>query len=82
MRYYVYIIRCADDYIYVGLTRDIEKRLKQHRDGLCRNTKNRRPLNLVYNEIFLDKLEAARREREIKGWNRMKKELLIRNSLH
>jgi predicted GIY-YIG superfamily endonuclease len=41
----------------------------------------RRPVKLVYSKEFQSRIEAARREKEIKGWRREKKEQLI-NSLH
>ncbi|MCL5094318.1 MAG: GIY-YIG nuclease family protein [Patescibacteria group bacterium] len=81
MAYYVYLIKCSDNYLYTGLTWSIEKRLKEHKKGLSKITKNRRPVELVYQESFNSRIEAAKREKEIKGWSRKKKENLI-NSLH
>jgi len=78
MNYFVYIILCADDYLYVGITWNINKRLKEHSSGKVPNTKNRTPLRLVYREIFKTRKEAAKREKEIKGWRREKKEKLIK----
>jgi putative endonuclease len=44
-------------------------------------TKNKIPVQLVYSKQFDTRIEAAKREKEIKGWSRIKKENLI-NSLH
>ncbi len=81
MAYFVYIIKCADDYLYTGITCNLDKRFKEHTNGEVLFTKNRGPLKLVYNEQFNTRIEAAQREKEIKGWNRNKKEKLI-ESLH
>lgn len=80
--HYLYIIKCKDNYLYTGITWNILKRLHEHLTGKCRNTKNRLPIKLVYSEIFENQNLAAKREKEIKGWNRKKKENLINNSLH
>jgi len=81
MKYTVYIIRCGDGYLYTGLTSNLTKRLKQHKNGLSRLTKNRGDFTLVFRQSFNSILDAAKREKEIKGWKRDKKENLI-NSLH
>lgn len=52
---------------YVGITTDVEKRLKQHGSP-----------ELLYKEGPFEKHTAARRERQIKKWSRIKKETLIR----
>jgi putative endonuclease len=78
MSFFVYIIKCSDNYLYTGITCNIDKRLFEHRSGKALNTKNRLPLELAYKEEFFTRKEAAKREREIKGWRREKKEKLIR----
>ncbi|MFA7254073.1 MAG: GIY-YIG nuclease family protein [Patescibacteria group bacterium] len=76
--FHLYIIKCKDNYLYVGITDDIEKRISQHKDGFCRNTKNRGIIQLAYTESFKERSEAAKREKEIKGWRREKKEQLLK----
>ena len=70
--------------MYTGITWNLNKRIKEHNLGIgAIFTKNRGPIKLVYWEKFKTKKEAARREKEIKGWRREKKEKLIhKNSLH
>ena len=51
--------------LYTGMTTDLEHRMSQHK------------AILLYSETFEDKHSAAKREREIKGWNRAKKLELI-----
>jgi len=77
--FHVYILRCADDSLYVGHTDDIEKRLSEHELGIYDGyTKLRRPVHMVYSEEYPSRDEAFHRERQIKSWSRAKKEALIR----
>jgi putative endonuclease len=78
MNGYTYILKCADDSYYTGSTKDLVKRIQQHQNGEGANhTKNRLPVELVYLEIF-DRIDAAfYREKQIQGWSRKKKEVLI-----
>lgn len=79
MKYYVYILECADKSLYVGYTNDIEKRIKQHNESKngAHYTKIRRPVSLLYSETFNNLKDAMRRELEIKKWHREKKLDLI-----
>ncbi|OGD56719.1 hypothetical protein A2V71_04215 [Candidatus Berkelbacteria bacterium RBG_13_40_8] len=77
MKYFLYILQCYDNYLYTGITSNIKKRLEEHRQGLCPLTKNRGSIKLVYREEFNTRIEAAKREKEIKGWRRSKKLALI-----
>ncbi len=78
--YAVYILRCADGSLYVGLTGDLRNRLRQHAEGVFGGayTATRRPVSLVYDAHFSDVFEAISWERKIKRWTRAKKEALIR----
>ncbi|TGV00916.1 GIY-YIG nuclease family protein [Flavivirga rizhaonensis] len=77
--YYVYIIKCADDSYYTGITNNIEKRFKEHEYGYKRDsyTYKRRPLVLEFYQEFNDVLQAIYFEKKIKGWTRLKKQALI-----
>ena len=76
--YHVYILRCADESLYVGYSACVEVRVKAHNAGeAARFTRRRRPVKLVYREPHASRLEAIRRERQIKRWSRAKKEALI-----
>jgi len=76
--YFVYLLRCSDGSYYVGSTNDVEERVKRHNDGTASEwTKSRRPVALVYREEQDTLLFARRREEQIKGWSRRKKENLI-----
>lgn len=77
--YFVYILKCADNSLYVGSTNDLAKRLKEHNGSKCgaHYTKIRRPVVLEYSEIHCTLKEARSREAEIKSWKREKKLELI-----
>ena len=80
---YVYLLECSDGSYYTGITWNLEKRIEEHNQGIKTPIQpSRRPVKLVYSEDFKTRIEAARREKEIKGWRREKKEKLIKSSLH
>ena len=80
--FFVYVLRCSDDSYYVGVTKNLRQRLREHNTGkACEYTKKRKPVSLEYYEPR-ESLEAAmHRERQIKGWSRAKKESLIAGDL-
>lgn len=71
----VYILRCADDTLYVGCTNDVERRLLQHNASKsgAHYTKLRRPVSLVYSESYATLGEARSREAQLKRFTRKKK---------
>ena len=77
-KWYVYILKCADDTLYTGITTDVEKRLEAHRSGKgAKYTRGRSPLELVYRETCGSHSEALKRERKIKSLTREEKQKLI-----
>jgi putative endonuclease len=77
--WYFYILRCRDNSLYSGITNDLEARLKEHNRGSgAKYTHFRRPVILVYSEKYDSVSEARKREEQIKGWSKIKKENLIR----
>ena len=75
---FTYIVECSDGSYYTGITWNLQKRIEQHNAGTkTAIQKSRRPVRLVYYEKFMTRIEAARREKEIKGWRREKKTQLI-----
>lgn len=64
---FVYVLRCSDQKLYTGSTRDLYKRLEAHRTGKVRTTKNRRPVQLIYKEEFGNYQEARDREIYLKS---------------
>lgn len=63
MHYYVYVLRSLkDNKLYIGLTTNLKKRLKEHARGDVSSTKNRRYLKLIHYEYFINKEDAQARE--------------------
>ena len=76
--YFVYIVRCADDSLYVGHTTDVPERVKVHNDGRgALWTASRRPVAVVYQEQHPSGANAIARERQLKRWTHAKKLALI-----
>jgi putative endonuclease len=78
-RLYVYILECADDSFYVGVTNNVGRRFIEHINGVHENsyTFNRRPLKLVFCKEFNRPIKAIKYEKQVKGWTRAKKQALI-----
>jgi predicted GIY-YIG superfamily endonuclease len=79
MAFYVYLLLCSDESIYVGHTDNLEARLSAHRSRRhCGYTAKRLPVRLIFSEQFSTGDEAFTSERRIKGWRRDKKLALAR----
>jgi putative endonuclease len=78
-QYFVYILLCSDNSYYTGVTNDIDRRLYEHESGTDRKayTFKRRPVKLVFQEVFNDVNQAIAFEKQVKGWRRAKKEAII-----
>jgi putative endonuclease len=75
---YMYILECANGQYYTGSTKDLERRLAEHKAGKgAKFTKKHLPVKLVYFEEFQRIDEAFYREKQVQGWSRKKKEALI-----
>ena len=67
--FYVYILKSRKDQkCYIGSTKDLRKRLKEHDDGKIFSTRHRRPLTLVYYEAFRSEGDARKREQTLKNY--------------
>ncbi|EJY95893.1 GIY-YIG nuclease family protein [Staphylococcus arlettae] len=76
--HYIYIVKCNDGTLYTGYAKDIEQRVAKHNAGKgAKYTKVRRPVTLVYSEVFETKSAALKREYEIKTFSRQKKLQMI-----
>jgi len=75
--YNLYILQ-SEAKLYVGITKNLDYRLKQHLSGYGANfTSNFKDGKLVHTETFKTKKDAEKREKQLKGWSRRKKEALI-----
>lgn len=65
--WYVYVLRCADDSLYTGVSNRLSSRLQRHNAGKgAKYTRGRRPVVLVYCEPADNRAMALRREAAIK----------------
>ncbi|KKS38700.1 MAG: hypothetical protein A3G49_00985 [Candidatus Sungbacteria bacterium RIFCSPLOWO2_12_FULL_41_11] len=77
-KWYVYIIECEDNSYYTGMTWQPDTRWTQHLSGMGSfYTSKHKSQRMVYLEEYENIDEARRREKQIKGWTRKKKEKLI-----
>ncbi len=79
--WFIYILKCADNSLYTGLTNNLKQRLIDHNNGKgAKFTRSRLPVLLKYFEPFPSKSEARKRESQIKKWSRSKKLALIQQN--
>ena len=79
--YYVYMMtNWTNSVLYIGVTGDLSRRVSEHISQEYSGFTQKYNLNkLVYFEEFLDIKQAISREKQLKGWNRSKKNELISN---
>lgn len=76
--WYLYLLRLSDDSLYCGITKNLERRLREHRQGRgAKYVKGRLPLELVYLEEHDTRKEVMRRELEVKKFSKERKEDLV-----
>lgn len=77
--WHLYILRLSDDSLYTGITKDLERRLEEHRSGDgSKYVRSRLPCEVVYTEEHEDRSSALKREAEIKNWKKARKERLVK----
>ena len=79
--WYVYLLFCDRKTFYVGVTDDVKERLLTHKNKGSFFTKKFSDLQLVYCEKYKDKHMAVSREKQLKGWTKAKKQMLIDGKL-
>ena len=74
-----YILRCADETFYTGMTKDLERRCSEHNSDpkWAKYTKARRPVELVRSSSVMTRNEAAKEELRIKRLPKEKKIALV-----
>ena len=78
MKFYTYIILCQNNKYYVGHSNNPDARLIRHlQKSGAKFTAQNMPIKILWKQKFNSELEAIRRENQIKGWARKKKENLI-----
>ncbi len=70
----VYILECADQTLYTGITNNLDHRINEHESGTgAKYTRGRAPFKLLYTENHSTRSQALKREAEIKSFDRVTK---------
>ena len=79
MSYHLYLLRCADDTLYAGITTDLDRRVHEHNHTAAgaRYTRARRPVNLLHSWPFPDRSSASKAEARLKKRSRQEKFSLV-----
>lgn len=79
--YYVYLLLCADNTFYTGVTNDLKKRVDAHNTKAtgAKYTKARRPVALVYHKRVLNRSRAQKEEYKIRHLTRSDKQVLAKD---
>lgn len=77
--WFFYVVRCADNSLYAGITTDVARRVKEHNTSSkgAKYTRSRRPVELEFEVNFDNKSEALKSEARFKKLRKADKELLI-----
>ena len=76
MSWYVYLLKCADDSYYTGISTDLKRRLREHNEDdkkAAKYTRARRPLVMVYFDLCESRSDAGSREYEIRKLTKKQK---------
>ena len=66
MFYYVYVLKCSDNELYIGCTENLQERMQRHTNGYVPATKHRRPLHILAYFAMPDKYIAFNFETYLK----------------
>jgi putative endonuclease len=78
--WFVYLLRCADNTLYGGVTTDLDRRLSEHNNSNklgAKYTRARRPVQLAYAENASNRKSACIREYQLKRLKKNEKEQLV-----
>ncbi len=80
--YSLYILRCADNRLYTGITTDLDRRINEHNDSKvgAKFTRGRGPVKLLYTKKFPNRSTASVEEARVKKLSRQKKLEVIQSS--
>lgn len=78
--YFLYILKCADETLYTGITTDLKRRISEHNDSKlgARYTASRRPVKIAYSKKFKSRSFASAEEARIKKMKKSEKLKLIK----
>lgn len=81
-QWYVYILKCKNGDLYIGITDNLERRFEEHKSGKGgKFTHAFKVSKLLYSELSNSRNDALKREAQIKGWTRKKKLALIKGDM-
>ena len=83
MKWYIYIVECKDGSLYTGVTTDLTRRELEHNtsnDLGAKSLRGKRPVKMVYSELYKTQSEALKREAKIKRWTKEFKLKLIKRT--
>ncbi|NVK21555.1 MAG: GIY-YIG nuclease family protein [Kangiellaceae bacterium] len=83
-QWHLYILRCADDTLYTGITLDLERRFEEHNSNgpkCAKYLRGRQPLTMIYHTEFDDKSAALKAELKVKKLTKAQKKLLASGKL-
>ena len=80
---FVYILKCADESLYTGITTDLDRRILEHNTGNkgAKYTKVRRPVELVFSQECEDRSDASKKEYSIKQLTKQQKLNIIQTKI-
>lgn len=79
-QWFVYLLRCNDNSLYAGVTKDLQRRVNEHNHHNkigAKYTRVRRPVSLIYYETVSSRSKACQREYQLKQLSKQQKEKLI-----
>jgi len=73
--WYVYMLHCADDTFYTGITTDLNRRLQEHNNSTlgAKYTRGRTPVTMIYNAEYETRNLASKEEYRIKKLTKKEK---------
>lgn len=78
----IYMLRCSDNSLYTGITKDLQKRIDTHNSGKgAKYTRGRLPVKLAWLKNGLTESEARKEEARIKSLKKMAKETMLHSPL-
>ncbi|MFH0854236.1 MAG: GIY-YIG nuclease family protein [bacterium] len=64
--FYIYILKLNNNQLYTGCTKNLKRRILEHKEGKSSFTSQRLPVELIHYEAYLLKEDAMRREKYLK----------------
>lgn len=73
-----YVVECCDGSLYTGITLDLDRRMKQHNDGVgAKYTRSRRPIKLLVHQPMRSHSAALKREHAFRQLSREDKQRAV-----